>query len=682
MNEMHGVTMLFVEDDADTREIVGGTVLRRYPGLVLRTAANGREGLESFRAHAVDIILTDISMPVMDGLEMATAVRTLDTAVPIVFLTAYNDTQYLLDAIRIGASRYVLKPVEYPMLFEAIDGSLAKVILERRLRGQNEALRRAKEELEQMVAERTRELAATVATLQEEIAERIGAGEALRESERKYRTLFEESKDVIFMMGTDGGLLDINPAGSELFGYAKDELLGLTIIDLHRDAADGAHLLRMLRDQGEIRDCDLKMRTKNGKSLHMLMTASLVRGERGDITGARGILHDVTERRSLEQQLLQAQKMESIGLLAGGVAHDFNNLMTAVLGYGQLIQDNPACKADETLQMCATQVVDAAGRATELTRNLLAFSRKQIINPKPVSMNDLIVNLTKLLRRIIGEDIELTTSLVSRHLIVMADGGQIDQVLVNLAANARDAMPDGGRLHIRTKQAVLDNSEARLVGLDTGGGYALLEVSDTGIGMDARTRERIFEPFFTTKETGKGTGLGLAIIYGIVKQHGGTIAVESEPGAGSTFRIYFPLTRAEVAEETVPEAPPLPCGTETLLLAEDDAGVRTYSKRILEMAGYTVLTAQNGDDAVEQFLEHRYSIALVVCDVIMPKKNGREVYEEVRRLHPQVRFIFTSGYNDEIIHKKGVLEGDFDFLMKPVARRDLLEKVREVIDRG
>ncbi|HEY6837238.1 MAG TPA: response regulator [Geobacteraceae bacterium] len=674
------ISLLYVEDSPVAREMLGSVITMKFPGVELRLAENGKAGLESFREAGADIVLSDVSMPVMSGIEMAKEIRTLDVTVPIILLTAHNDTQFLIDAIRAGVNRYVMKPVEHSQLFEAINEGISRVNLERQVKEQQEELLLAKEELEHRVEERTAELARTVEALQTEALERREAERDLMASERKFRSIFEDSKDAIFIMGADGRVRDVNPAGCEILGYSREEILNVDAASLYCSPGERECYRRKLYDKGYVKDYELKLRKKSGDELYILATAAVIRDERGEIVGDQGIAHDITERRRLEQQLLQSQKMESVGLLAGGVAHDFNNLMTAVLGYSQILKENlPA--GDDMAGSCLDQVIAAAGRATELTRNLLAFSRKQIINPKPVQVNDIIINLAKLLTRVIGEDIELTTSLASRHLVVMADSGQIDQVLINLATNARDAMPGGGKLRITTQRVELGDEEAKRLALDAGGGYATISVRDSGTGMNAATKERIFEPFFTTKEVGKGTGLGLSIIYGIVKQHNGTVTVESEPGKGATFTVYLPLYAAALPVVDAEVELPPPCGTETLLVAEDDMMVRTYVKKLLELAGYNVITAQNGEDALEQFRENRHGIALVLCDVVMPRMNGREVFDEARRMMPQVKFIFMSGYNDEIIHNKGVLEGGIDFLMKPLERRDLLKKVREVLDR-
>jgi PAS domain S-box-containing protein len=501
-----------------------------------------------------------------------------------------------------------------------------------------------------------------------------------REAETKYRALFEESKDVIYIIAASKQLVDINFAGLELFGYTKEELLSLDIgSDLFFDPHERESFGKKLFARGYVRDYEVRMKKKNGKELAVLVSGSIIRNGRGEITGYRGIIHDITKRKQLEQQLLQAQKMESIGLLAGGVAHDFNNLLTVISGYGQIAQENFAA-SDEMLGMCIGQIMSATGRAIELTRSLLAFGRKQIINPQPVDVNDIVINLSKLLTRLIGEDIEFSTTLAGGQLTVLADSGQIDQVLINLATNARDAMPTGGKLHIRTERVELDGEAALLHDLDRGGAYALISVTDTGLGMDLQTKERIFEPFFTTKAAGMGTGLGLSINYGIIKQHNGAITVKSEPNLGTTFTIYLILADEEVGKLQEQEDTPLPYGTETLLVAEDEEIVSMYLKKVLAMSGYTVIAARDGAEAIEQYRDNQQKIALVLCDVVMPKKNGKEVCEEIRAMNPEAKILFISGYNDEIIHKKGILLENTNFLMKPVSREKLLLKLREILD--
>ncbi len=359
---------------------------------------------------------------------------------------------------------------------------------------------------------------------------------------------------------------------------------------------------------------------------------------------------DISERKKLEGQLLQAQKMEAIGQLAGGIAHDFNNILTAIIGYGNLLKMEMA--EDEPLSIYVTQILNSAERAAKLTQALLAFSRKQIINPMPVNLNEIIMSLEKLLSRIIGEDIELSVSITDKDLIVMADRTQIEQILMNLATNARDAMPNGGHLTIKTELTQIDDEYIKTYGYGKSGFYALMSVEDTGCGMDAKTKERIFEPFFTTKEIGKGTGLGLAMVYGIVKQHEGYINVYSELGKGAIFKIYLPLIKSKIEEEKIPDIHVETEGTETILVAEDDLNVGELMKHILKGAGYEVIEVKDGESAIDVFLKNKDRIKLLVLDVIMPKKNGKEVYDEIERIKPDIKVIFTSGYNAELIHKK------------------------------
>jgi len=372
--------------------------------------------------------------------------------------------------------------------------------------------------------------------------------------------------------------------------------------------------------------------------------------------------------------------MESIGLLAGGISHDFNNMLTVITGYGETIRENAA--NDDILLSNVEQILHAAERARELTHNLLAVSRKQLLNPKPVLVNDVINGMNRLISRIIGEDIELTTDLTSRPLTVLADRGQLEQVLINLAANARDAMPTGGRLRITSRHMGTGKKMNGLVELQTRAPHAVISVTDNGIGIDPKNRQKIFEPFFTTKEVGKGTGLGLSISYGIVRQHNGAITVESEPGKGASISIYLPLIVIE-AEKPAPRKETFSMtGSETVLVAEDEEIVKQFLKGILKRVGYRVVTASNGEEAIALFHENRDDISLVISDVVMPKKNGREIYEEIRAHRQDVKFLFISGYTADVILQKGIFSDGVEFITKPFSKNDILRKVREVLDRS
>lgn len=503
---------------------------------------------------------------------------------------------------------------------------------------------------------------------------------ALRESERKYRKIFEESRDVIFVFDTDARLLDINPTAQELLGYTREELFTLDISrDLYVDMGVREEFHRKLFSEGFVKDMQVELKRADGETVLVHLSASVTKNDEGLITGYLGTIHDMTEHKKLEQQLLHVQKMESIGLLAGGIAHDFNNLLTAISGYGETIHEN-IDKANQLLRSSVDQVLLAAERAKELTHNLLTVSRKQIINPKPLLINSIISDIHSFISRIIGEDIELTTKSCKKKLPVLADRGQLEQVLINLATNARDAMPVGGRLSIAASHLSINSKSKESIGIESPGEYATITVSDTGTGIAENLRQKIFEPFFTTKEVGKGTGLGLSISYGIIKQHNGTITVESSPGSGTVFTIYLPLIQSDILVSPVREEVPAKAGTETILIAEDEEIVNQFLTGVLQRAGYTIISASNGEEAVTRFKEHNSAISLVISDVVMPKKNGRQICEEIRGLRPDIKFIFISGYTADIILQKGILEEGVDFVTKPFSKNEILRKVRNVLD--
>ncbi len=514
-----------------------------------------------------------------------------------------------------------------------------------------------------------------------DISERKSAEAALRESEEKYRALFEESKDAIFVSTPEGRYLDINPAGVELFGYSsKDEMLSIDINqDVYVNPEDRKKFQTLLDEKGFVKDYEIEVKRKDGKKLTVLSTVSAVKNEKGETIAYRGIRRDITEHKRLEQELLQAQKMEAVGQLAGGIAHDFNNILTAIIGYGSLLQLKVG--SDDPLRVYTEQIIESANRAAEVTHSLLAFSRKQIMNPKPVNLNDIIKRIEKLLSRLIGEDIEIHMALAEEPLISMADAGQIEQVLMNLATNARDAMPRGGKLTLSTRLVKIDSSSVGTYGFDKPGTYALVSVSDSGLGMSRETAEKIFEPFFTTKETGKGTGLGLAMAYGIIKQHEGYIKVDSVKGKGTTFNIYLPaVALEEVAFSwTSAETPPRG-GNETILVAEDDEKLRNLFRIVLTQRGYNVILARDGEKAISMFLENKGKIKLVIIDVVMPKKSGKDVHDEIRIINPDVKVLFCSGYTADIIGEGSILSENINLLTKPVSPKALLEKVREVLD--
>jgi signal transduction histidine kinase len=433
---------------------------------------------------------------------------------------------------------------------------------------------------------------------------------------------------------------------------------------------------------GRVVNRELRVRTLGGEERTVLL--NLV----GDEDGITAVVLDITDRRRaegererLEQQLIHTQKVEAVGRLAGGVAHDFNNLLTAIMGYANVLRDElpPGGDAREAID----GILQASDRAAHLTRSLLAYSRKQVLARRPVDLRQVVSDATRLIGRVLGEDVKLGVELPAEPLRVLADAGQIDQVLMNLCTNARDAMPAGGTLAIRLDRVVLDAARARSLELEAGGAFVRLQVVDGGVGMAPELLERIFEPFFTTKATGKGTGLGLAIVQGIVRQHDGAVTVESSAGGGTTVTLLFPeLPREEArsapAEEELSAAPR---GTETLLLAEDDPQVRRVLRSILQRGGYEVIEATHGRDAVERFAEEHDRISLCILDVVMPELNGRQTLEAIRRIDPGARVLFASGYTGDVLEERTSGEGLPDVIAKPVLPVALLRKVREALDR-
>lgn len=526
------------------------------------------------------------------------------------------------------------------------------------------------------IFDRKGELIAAIETLQD-ITERKRAEDALSESEERYRNLFKSSPVGIFHYDKELRITDLNKRFADIIGTDVERLKGLDMYTLNDQGATPAMLAAIRGEEGLFDG--VYTSTVSSKQIWATMHTTPMLNSRGEIIGGIGIVEDHTDKHKLEQQLRQSQKLEAVGQLAGGVAHDFNNVLSAIVGYAHLTllklgQDDP-------LRLNLDHILQAADRATTLTQSLLAFSRKQVINPKPNNLNEILRKVEKFLIRLIREDIEITTRYAESRLTIFADSGQLEQLMMNLVTNARDAMPRGGHITIETDTVRLDSEFAESQFSVKAGNYALLTVSDTGEGMDAQTRERVFEPFFTTKPEGRGTGLGLSMVYGIVKQHDGYINVFSEPGKGTIFKVYLPLYRgAAGTEQTNAEPPRVKGGQETILLAEDDASLRKLAGVILRNYGYQVIEAVDGEEAVAKYGEYRDSIQLVILDGIMPKKNGKEAYDEIRIINPAVKTLFASGYAEDILSKEGLLEPEINFILKPLTPSDLLKKVREVLD--
>jgi len=509
----------------------------------------------------------------------------------------------------------------------------------------------------------------------EDITERSRLEDLLEESEFRYRRLFETASDgIVLLEKQQGHVAYANPAVEKMLGCSEAECQGKNLHDIGVpiDARDFSATMQDLQREGILNYEDILLKTRTGKEIYtdiyMVNRAHL----------AQCNIRDVSERKKLQSQLLHSQKMEAVGTLAGGIAHDFNNILSVIMGYGDMVLNTLA--TDSRARGNMTEVLVAAERAADLTKRLLVFSRKVAAEVKPIDINKLILNLQKMLNRIIRENIEFHLELTKTPLIVLADTGQIEQVLINLVSNAKDAMPEGGRLLVTTRIEKMDEAFIDAYGYGHPGRYALLTVTDTGLGIDAETQSKIFEPFFTTKGVGKGTGLGLAISYGIIKQHNGYIKVYSEPDEGTVFKIYLPLCDEAVLDKKPESSAPVQGGNETILVAEDEATLRDLSRMVLESFGYTVITADNGEEAIAKFLENQDRIDLVLLDMIMPKKNGKEVGEAIRKGSPEMKILFSSGYTNEIVTDKEMREVGFEFIQKPYPPKSLLSKVREILD--
>jgi PAS domain S-box-containing protein len=507
------------------------------------------------------------------------------------------------------------------------------------------------------------------------------AQENLRRSELNFRSLVTNAPYGICRCDSTGKILDANPAFVELLGHASaDELIGQHIFGLYAEHDKWFDLADFLRSALPFKGLTAEWKRKDG------VTTGVRISGRSVANGGEGMVfelfaEDVTERRALEQQLRQSQKMEAVGRLAGGIAHDFNNLLMVISGYSEFLLER---LGDEPqLRAPAQEIASAAERASSLTRQLLAFSRKQMLAPRVVNLNAVATENVKMLTRMIGEDIDLVIAPSPDLWSVRADAGQIEQVIMNLAVNARDAMPSGGKLTIETSNVVLDEDYARLHSPVRPGDYVMVAVSDTGAGMDAETQSHIFEPFFTTKGT-KGTGLGLSTVYGIVKQSGGYIWVYSEMGLGTTFKIYLP--RVASTGEAVAQFAPAPehrkvePGTETILLVEDEANLRYLARQYLEKQGYKVIEAADGAVAMQIAVAHEKTIHLLLTDVIMPGMNGRELAQRIAEIRPNVKILYMSGYTENVIGHNGMLDAGIRLLQKPFNLRDLKSIVREVLD--
>jgi signal transduction histidine kinase/response regulator RpfG family c-di-GMP phosphodiesterase len=664
--------ILAIDDHRDNLITLQAVLKDALPGYNLLTALDGAAGIEIARSEDPDAILLDIVMPNMDGFEVCTRLKADGRMkdIPVIFLTALGtDRESRVRALEVGAEAFLSKPWNDQELVAQIRAMI-------KLKAANRMRRLVQEQLEDMVADRTREL-------EKELAERRRVEAALRRSNENWGNTFNAITDIVFVISNKHDILEVNHAGCLALDRSKDQILGRKCFELMHGRTSPIPGCPCLQSIVECKPC-MGEYAEHGKHYNLVAWPTL--DEHGRVISLAHVIKDVTqdkkteaERLRLKEQLRAAQKMEAIGSLAGGIAHDFNNMLYVIMSFTDLVLD--ATDQGDARRSQLIEVKKASERAAALIRQLLAFSRKQILKPVALDLNRVTTELQKMLHRILGEDIALVPVLAPDLGSIMVDPSQIEQVLMNLVVNARDAMPTGGKLTIETANVELDAAFMMTGSTVRPGPYIMLAVTDTGCGMDKETADRIFEPFFTTKERGKGTGLGLSTVYGIVRQSGGEIIVQSQRDQGTTFRIYLP--RSEASAEEAPAILPVAArltGDETILVVEDEPAVRDLAKQVLAKAGYTVMTAANGDEALQLCERQSGKIHLALTDVVMPGMGGRVFAEQLTRLRPDIKILYMSGYTDDAIDHHGTLDPGTHLITKPFSLTDLRRKVRELLD--
>jgi two-component system, cell cycle sensor histidine kinase and response regulator CckA len=629
--------ILHVEDVPADAELAERELRRAdfvFETLRVETRKTFLAALADFRP---DLILSDYRLPGFDGMEALSLAREHAPDVPVIITTGSVNEETAVACMKAGAADYVLKEQLGRL------GTSVRSALER----------------QQLIAEGKR------------------AAEKLAQSEAYYRSLIESGFDLTAVLNPDGCVRYVSPSIERILGYRSEELLGRSVFEfIHEEDRENAReRLRQAVVEGVHETIEVRFTHKDRSWRTLSAIGNGLPAETG-VTGLIISARDITDRLQLESQFRQAQKMEAVGRLAGGVAHDFNNLLTVIQGHGEMLVES--LEDDTEKRESASEIVTAAQRAAALTRQLLAFSRRQVLEMHVLDVGEVVAETEKMLKRLIGEDVAVTVVRPAELDRVKADPGQVTQVLLNLAVNARDAMPGGGRLNIELSNVSLEAPLGAAHEPIPAGRYVLISISDTGSGMSSETLGHIFEPFFTTKERGKGTGLGLATVYGIVRQSGGYVAVESAPGVGTTFRIYWPRCDDALDLDGLTSSRPLQ-GTETVLVVEDEPGVRAIAQALLQKHGYTVLTAESGDAALVLLAHDLRPVHVLLTDVVMPGMNGRELASRVAAARPSIRAILMSGYAADVLTRVDEA-GVAGFLSKPFSERSLVEKVREILD--
>ena len=673
--------VLIVDDDADDR-----LLLKEYlqgHDLEVTEAINGEDGIKKALAVRPDVILADVMMPKMDGLQLLRAVKQ-DTALRDIHVILYTAKFTREDekkfAESVGACAYIVRPDTVEEFHARVKTAVERC--------NPPSMPAVASEPYMMSCDEFHATHSSIITakLNEEMQALKESLENHRKAEEFIRNILESIDEGFAVIGPDYKVILANRGFARHLQIKPEDIKGSFCYELSHQLTRPCFLegqecaMQETFKTGTAQSALHVHHDSEGKQVYTEIKSYPMRDAAGNFTSVIETTHDVTEEKKLEQQLQHAQKMESVGHLAGGVAHDFNNILTAIIGYSILLELN--IPEDSPLREYTQAILAASERAAHLTQSLLSFSRKQLSNPRPVNLNEIITVIRKLLLNLVGEEIKTNVTLSEKNLYVMADSGQIGQVLMNLATNARDAMPGRGVLSISTDSIHLSPEFAQAHGYGEPGAYALLTVMDTGAGMAEEVRRHIFDPFFTTKEEDKGTGLGLSIVYGIVKQHNGYINVYSEPGKGTIFKIYLPLLKSEIEKEKIQALSELQGGTETILLAEDDANVRNILRDILEGYGYRVIETEDGREAVTRFTQNADHIDLLLFDVMMPRENGWEAYQEITAIRPEVAILFMSGYPIDFIKSKGISSTEENYLAKPVSPEELLRKVRETLDKG